>query len=79
MNAPVAHEAHAVAAMCEDRAGRLEAAGDVLASRAVTATWSGPAADRFRMLMVERRNELRAAAASLRDTAATLRAAGGAQ
>jgi hypothetical protein len=76
MNPTVTQELHAAAALCDDRAARLEAAGDVLAARAVTATWAGPAADRFRLLMVERRNELRAGAASLRDTAATMRAIG---
>jgi hypothetical protein len=74
MNASVQQELHAVAALCDDRAARLESQADVLATRAVTATWAGPAADRFRLLMVERRNELRAAAASLRDAALTMRA-----
>jgi hypothetical protein len=73
MNAALQQELHAAAALCEDRATRLEASGDVLATRAVTATWAGPAADRFRLLMVERRNELRAAAAALRDAALTMR------
>jgi uncharacterized protein YukE len=73
MNAALTQELHAAAALCDDRAARLEAAGDVLASRAVTATWAGPAADRFRLLMVERRNEMRAAALALRDAAATMR------
>ncbi|MEY2419195.1 MAG: hypothetical protein QOG90_1875, partial [Actinomycetota bacterium] len=40
MNATVAQQLHATAALCEDRAARLEAAGDVLATRAVTATWA---------------------------------------
>jgi uncharacterized protein YukE len=74
MNPTVAQELAAVAALCDDRAARLEAAGDVLATRAVTATWAGPAADRFRLLMVERRNEMRTAAAALRDAAMTMRA-----
>jgi hypothetical protein len=67
------NELHAVAALLDDRATRLEASGDVLASRAVTATWSGPAADRFRVLMVERRTEMRLAAAALRDAAQAMR------
>lgn len=74
MNAAVTQELVAAAALCEDRAARLEASADVLATRAVTATWAGPAADRFRLLMVERRNELRAAAAALRDVAMAMRA-----
>jgi uncharacterized protein YukE len=73
VNAAAHNELHAVAALLDDRAGRLEASADALASRAVTATWSGPAADRFRLLMVERRNEARRAAAALRDAAAALR------
>ncbi|MEY2426114.1 MAG: hypothetical protein QOI61_1686 [Actinomycetota bacterium] len=67
------NELQAVAALLDDRATRIEAAGDVLASRAVTATWSGPAADRFRVLMVERRTEMRVAAAALRDAAQAMR------
>ena len=74
MNAAALQELHAAAALCEDRAARIEASADVLATRAVTATWAGPAADRFRLLIVERRNELRAAAAALRDAAMTMRA-----
>jgi hypothetical protein len=73
VNASVQQELHAVAALCDDRARRLESQADVLATRAVTATWAGPAADRFRLLMVERRNELRAAAVALRDAATTMR------
>jgi hypothetical protein len=73
MNPSLQQELHAAAALCDDRAARLEASADVLASRAVTATWAGPAADRFRLLMVERRNELRASAAALRDAAMTMR------
>jgi hypothetical protein len=74
MNAHIAQELHATAALCDDRAARLESQADILATRAVTATWAGPAADRFRLLMVERRNELRTAAAALRDAAMTMRA-----
>ena len=73
MNPTVTQELHAAAALCDDRAARLEASADVLATRAVTATWAGPAADRFRLLMVERRNELRASAMALRDAATTMR------
>ena len=73
MNPSLQQELQAAAALCDDRAARLEASADVLASRAVTATWAGPAADRFRLLMVERRNELRASAAALRDAAMTMR------
>lgn len=74
MNPTVTQELHAVAALCDDRAARLAASADVLATRAVTATWAGPAADRFRVLMVERRNQLRASAMALRDAATTMRA-----
>ncbi|HVV35357.1 MAG TPA: hypothetical protein VHC63_02055 [Acidimicrobiales bacterium] len=77
MNPSLVQELHAVAALCDDRAARLEASGDLLATRAVTATWAGPAADRFRALIVERRNELRASAAALRDAAALMRATAG--
>jgi uncharacterized protein YukE len=68
-------ELHAVAALFDDRAARLEATADTLAARAATATWAGPAADRFRALMVERRNELRAGADALRTAAHTMRVA----
>ena len=73
MNAAAVSELQSTAALFDDRAGRLEAAADMLATRAATATWAGPAADRFRLLMVERRNELRLGAASLRDAAHALR------
>lgn len=69
------NELVAVAALFDDRAGRIEAAADVLAARAATATWAGPAADRFRALMVQRRNEMRAGAFALRDAAHALRLA----
>ena len=75
MNPAALGELQATAALLDDRAARLEAAADVLATRAATATWAGPAADRFRLLMVERRNELRVACAALRDAAHALRAA----
>ena len=67
----------AIAALLDDRAGRVDAAADLLAARFATATWSGPAADRYRALMIERRNELRAGADALRDAATVLRLAGG--
>lgn len=73
MNPATTHELHRLAALLDDRAGRLEAAADVVAARAVTATWAGPAADRFRTLMVERRNEVRLAAGALRDAARAVR------
>ena len=69
-------ELHTVAALIEDRAGRLEASADVLASRFAAAAWSGPAADRFRVLMVQRRNDLRAGADALREAAHAIRLAG---
>ncbi|MBA2607735.1 MAG: hypothetical protein H0U92_02225 [Actinobacteria bacterium] len=75
MNAAAISELQATAALLDDRAARIESAGDVLATRAATATWSGPAADRFRLLMVERRNELRAGALALRDAAHAVRTA----
>ena len=75
MNGAAASEVAATAALFDDRAARLEAAADVLAARAATATWSGPAADRFRTLMIERRNELRTASAALRDAAHAVRMA----
>ena len=78
MNAAAASELHATAALLEDRAGRLEASADVLAARAAPATWSGPAADRFRALMGERRNAMRAGADVLRQAARAMTAAGGA-
>ncbi len=68
-------ETAAIAALLEDRAARVDAAADVLAARFATATWSGPAADRYRGLMIERRNELRAGADALRDAAHALRVA----
>ncbi|MEY2468873.1 MAG: hypothetical protein QOF21_1571 [Actinomycetota bacterium] len=64
-----------VAALLEDRAGRVEAMADTLAARAAAATWAGPAADRFRLLMVERRGAMRAGAMALRDAAHALRMA----
>lgn len=70
-------EVHAVAALLDDRAGRVDAAADVLAARFATAAWSGPAADRYRNLMIERRNELRAGADVLREAATALRLSGG--
>ncbi len=73
MTAGAVNELHAVAALLDDRASRLDASGDVLAARTVTATWSGPLADRFRVLMVKRRNELRVAADALRDAAQAMR------
>lgn len=75
MNPAAITELQATAALFDDRAGRLEAAADVLATRAATATWAGPAADRFRLLMVDRRNELRLGATYLRDAAHALRLA----
>ncbi|MEY2399243.1 MAG: hypothetical protein QOJ00_2417 [Actinomycetota bacterium] len=75
MNPAGATELHATAVLFDDRAARLEAAADVLAARAATATWAGPAADRFRLLMVERRTELRNGALALRDAAHAMRAA----
>lgn len=75
MNPQAATELQATAALFEDRAARLEAAADTLATRAATASWAGPAADRFRLLMVERRNELRVGAAALRDAAMAMRTA----
>ena len=70
-------EVQSIAALLEDRAARVDAAADVLAARFATATWSGPAADRYRGLMIERRNELRAGADALRDAATALRLSGG--
>ena len=55
-------------------ASRLDSAADILATRAATASWAGPAADRFRLLMVERRNEMRLGADALRDAAHAMRA-----
>ena len=75
MNPGVIAEVQAAATLFDDRAARLEASADVVATRAATATWAGPAADRFRLLMVERRNELRLGAAALRDAAHALRSA----
>ncbi len=75
MNAAALGELQSTAALFDDRAARLEASADVLATRAATATWAGPAADRFRLLMVERRNDLRLAAAALRDAAHAMRSA----
>lgn len=72
----VAAELHATAAILDDRATRLEASADVLAARFATATWAGPAADRFRVLMVQRRNDVRTAADGLRAAAHALRLAG---
>jgi hypothetical protein len=72
-------DVHAVAALLDDRASRVDASADVLASRFATAAWSGPAADRFRTLMIERRNEMRAAADALRDAAHAMRLSSGAQ
>ena len=68
-------EVHSIAALLDDRASRVDAAADVLAARFATATWSGPAADRYRALMIERRNELRAGADALRAAANALRVA----
>jgi hypothetical protein len=68
-------EVHAIAALLEDRAARVDAAADVLAARFATATWSGPAADRYRTLMMQRRNDLRAGADALRGAAQALRIA----
>ncbi len=68
-------ELQSTAALFDDRAARLEATADLLATRAATASWAGPAADRFRLLMVERRNELRLGAAALRDAAHAMRIA----
>lgn len=73
MNPQAVTELHTAAALLDDRAARLESAADTLATRAATASWAGPAADRFRLLMVERRNELRVAAAALRDAAMAMR------
>lgn len=68
-------DVHAIAALLDDRAARVDAAADVLAARFATATWSGPAADRYRGVMIERRNELRAGADALRNAANALRIA----
>ncbi|HUR77974.1 MAG TPA: hypothetical protein VMZ22_08495 [Acidimicrobiales bacterium] len=72
-----AGELHSVASLFDDRAARLDASADVLAARFATATWSGPAADRFRVLMVQRRNDMRASADALREAAHALRLAVG--
>ncbi len=69
------NEVALVAALLDDRAQRVEALADTLAARAATATWAGPAADRFRLLMLERRNAMRTAAMALRDAAHTLQIA----
>ena len=53
-------ELQAAAALLDDRAARVEASADVLAARFATATWAGPAADRFRATIIQRRNEMRA-------------------
>lgn len=74
MNPAAISELHATAALLDDRAARLEASADVLATRAATATWAGPAADRFRLLMVTRRSDLRLGATALRDAAHAMRA-----
>lgn len=71
-------DVHAIAALLDDRAARVDAAGDVLAARFATATWSGPAADRYRAVMVERRNEMREGADALRGAATALRLSAGA-
>lgn len=68
-------EAQSIAALLDDRAARVDAAADMLAARFATATWSGPAADRYRNVMIQRRNELRAGADALRDAANSLRVA----
>ncbi len=75
MNPAAATELHAIASLLDDRAGRVDAAADVLAVRFATASWSGPAADRYRVVMVERRNELRAGAEALRHAAHAMRLA----
>lgn len=76
MNPAAAAEIHVIAALLDDRAARVDAAADVLASRFAVATWSGPAADRFRLVMIERRNEMRAGADALREAAHALRLGG---
>jgi uncharacterized protein YukE len=70
-------ELHAAAALLDDRAQRIDAAADTLASRIATATWAGPAADRFRTTIIGRRNEMRAGADALRAAAHAMRLAGG--
>lgn len=70
-------EALAVAALLDNRAAQLDASADTLAARFAIATWSGPAADRFRALMVQRRNDMRAGADALRDAAHSLRITAG--
>jgi hypothetical protein len=72
-----AAEAQAVAALLDDRAARVEASADVLAARFATATWAGPAADRFRAVVIQRRNEMRDGADALRAAAHAVRVSAG--
>lgn len=69
------NEVALVAALLEERAGRVEAMADTLVARGAAATWAGPAADRFRVLMIERRDQMRVGALALRDAAHALRIA----
>lgn len=76
MSVHASAQLHAVATLLEQRADRLDASADGLAARFATATWAGPAADRFRALVVQRRNDMRTGADALRAAAAAMRQLG---